>query len=244
MPKVIPEEWRLLRGLLRILGLGALAAITLSVLSDPPWARGPLPLSIALYVGSPVPVVAAAMAARHRWSRARVPAGLVGALAAVAFVANVGLVLLVHHYNHELRDTIGRTCGTIAKCQRLASDKFGSAHPQLPEPPSVAGYAFRSGSESGQLLMLSYGPAPDGPTIVFVVTRRRPGGFEPPADEAQFVSTSSGKRYVETGDGDRVTRVDWWDGLFHYAVSLQGSYDRSSIEYQRATALIDSAQPF
>jgi hypothetical protein len=242
---VIPSDWRVLRGLLKLLGLGALAALTLGVLSDPPWVRGPVPLAVALYVGSPLVVVVAAIAVRRRWPPLRVPAALVAGLAAVAFVANLGLVLFVHRTANELAHAMGRTCRSIPKCRDLAADKFGAPHPLMPGASLDTDYAFRSGSESGNLLMLSYGQqGSDERTIVFVVTERRPTGFEPPADDSDFTRTRGGTAFVETRVGGRVTRLDWWDASFHYAVSLQGSYERSSIEYERATQLIDSARLF
>ena len=238
---MIPEKWKLVRGLLKALGLLALVLATLS-LSDPTWVPGPLPVAIAVYVGAPLAVSTAAFLASRRWGRLRVPARVVGVTAIIVLIANVALLVMVKHWADELRDVAPRGCDSLQDCRSLASTKFGRVEPRIPTASDVDGFKFAYGEESGRLLGFWYRAATDDdPTLAFIVSRRRPDGFEPPTDEAAYRRTPAGIRYVEGITPEGVNRLDFWDDAFHYAVSLQASYAATSEEYRHAVALIDSS---
>lgn len=238
---MIPEDWKLLRGLVKALGLVALVLATLS-LSDPKSVPGPLPVAIAAYLGTPLAVSVGALLARRRWRRLRIPATVVGVTALVVLLANVALLVTVKHWADELREDAPRGCDSLRECRSLASTKFGPREPLFPTAPTVDDFTFAYGEESGRVLGVWYrATKDDDPTLAFIVTRRRPDGFEPPTDEAAYRTTPAGIRYVEGLTPEGVNRLDFWDDSFHYAVALQASYPPTSEEYRRAVTLIDSA---
>lgn len=238
---VIPENWKLARGLLNALGLLGLVLATLSLLT-PTWVPGPLPVAVAAFIGAPLVVCTAALLASHRWPRLRIPARVVGVTAIVVLVANAALLVTVKHWVDESREDAPRGCDALRDCRSLASRKFGRVAPRIPTTSSVGGYQFAYGEESGRLLGFWYrAPNDDDPTLAYVVSRRRPGGLEPPSDEAAYRTTPAGTRYVEGITPEGVNRLDFWDDAFHYAVSLQAFYAPSSEKYRRALTLIDSS---
>lgn len=238
MITVVPQDWKVVRGLLKGLGLAALVLATLS-LADPTWVPGPLPVAIAAYLGTPVLVLAGALLIDRRLPRARVPARVVAATSVVVLIANLFLVVVLKHYTEEIAEVAPRGCDTATECRGLARDKFPSGRPLLPTMSAVQGYRFLYAEESGRLLSFWYGShGSQDATLGYVISERRPDGFEPPTDASAFRQTPDGVRFVERrNDTGKVTRLDYWDDKFHYAVSLQGGHD----EYAQAIALIDSA---
>lgn len=241
---MVPEEWRVVRGMLKALALILLVGATVSTLSDPIWARGPLPVALGLYVASPLVVAALALVGARRWPGARVPMRLVAATSTVVFLANLGLTVMAKHLGDELHGAMGRSCKTLTKCRTLVTEKFPNEHPLVPTTRVVGGFEFDDGEESGRLLGYWYrAEKAEVPTLVFLITERRRDGFEPPESDSAYVRTPRGRRVVEGRDEKGVRRLDFWDERFHYAVSLQGAYEPSSIEYLRAVTLVDDARP-
>lgn len=239
MITVVPQDWKVVRALLKGLGLAALVLATLS-LTNPTWVPGPPPVAVTAYLGTPVLVLAGALLIDRRFPSARVPARVVAATSVVVLIANLALVVVLKHYTDEIAESAPRGCDTATECRGLASEKFPSGRPLLPTTSTVQGYRFLYAEESGRLLAFWYAAqGSQDPTLAYVISARRPGGFEPSADASAFRQTPEGVRFVERrNDTGKVTRLDYWDDKFHYALALQGGHD----EYAQAMALIDSGQ--
>ena len=241
---LIPEDWRLLRGLLRGLGLLALVAAVLALGNlrwIPDWLPPSLPLVYSLYIGAPVVVLIAAVLVGRHFRRARVAAWIVGVLSVLVVGVNTAEVVSIDHLLDEMKADAPRRCTSEASCARLISDKFPDTVPLVPRIGAVDGYPFLQGEESGRMLVFSYAsPGTSDEALVVVIAERRPDGFEPPADEQVLWNTPGGTAYVEHRADDRLRRLDWWDHDFHYAVSIQGPRPTEG-DAAAAIALIDSA---
>lgn len=71
--------------------------------------------------------------------------------------------------------------------------------------------------------------------------KRTADGYEPPGDAGAFTPTPSGRSVVlRTGPDGTIAGMDFWTGTYHYAVSLQGTFDRADPVVHATFALVDA----
>ena len=229
---LIPEDWRLLRGLLATLGLGALVFGLFGLLQDPPWVAGPLWLMRTTYVGVPLVVAVAAGVIAWRRRRLRVVTTVVAVTAGLAFVANAVLVVWTDRLVDDLHEALGPSCRPpLSGCREVIDDAFaGRPRPLVPRVEVVAGHELRSVEAGPDRLAFFYGDELR-PTLVYSVRLRRADGPAPPEDPALLRRSPGGRAYVELE-----ARIASWDDTYQYVV---GGW---SDDPEARLALLDSAR--
>lgn len=244
-PRVIPANWRLARGLLRLIAAIAIAVAVFWVpLERAFWEVGPLWLSVAVHLVTPAAAGIGLWLVGRRLRRGCKALRALTWTCGAIFVVNVVQVGVFTWFLRSMDDVLelGRSCGpTPVSCRDLAKEKYGEPPPLMPRGTRAGRFIFRNGEESGQISMFVYSSEEPRGDVIFAVRPRQATGLQPPADEGAYALTPQGRRVLEGGDGDAVRRLDFWDERYHYTVSLQGVYQRGSPQHQAALELADSA---
>ena len=240
---IVPEDWKLLRGLLRALGVLFVVAGVLA-LTDMRWVQGPsLALAYVQYIGAPLLVLAGAVVVWWRVRRFRVIAAIVGATSLVVVGLNIAQAVMIDRLLEEFQTVFPEPCTDRRSCDEVVATAFPGRAPLVPPTGEVRGFRFQGGEPQGPRVLFTYGePAAAAPSLLFVIAPRGPDGLQPPADEAAFLRTPGGVAHVEQREDGRVERIDFWDDDFHYVVSLQGGPDSADEQHAAAIELVDSAR--
>lgn len=241
---VVPEDWRILRGLLKTIFAVVVVSTVLFLAWERPFVRigGSLWQTLAVYLAVPVVAFAAAVIALRRSTRARRGLRVAAALLALVLVSDLVRVAFIVSFHSELADLWREGCGPApVDCREMASETFAPTVPALPTARRVGGFHFVNGQEDilGPGFTLVYETDEDASEQLLFILSRSP--VVPPIEGKQAL-TPGGKQIVEVGEAGQVNLIQHRSGDFYYAVGLavQGPRQRTSAPYRAAVALIDS----
>jgi hypothetical protein len=127
-------------------------------------------------------------------------------------------------------------------CRQLLDDTFDEPSPGLP-PAAVGPLRLSRGERSAKVFLWVYQGSfgPDERVVIAGLKKRAAGGYEPPGDPAAFGRTPTGRSVVlRPGPDGTVAGVDFWNDVYHYAVSLQGTFAAADPVVEAALALVDA----
>lgn len=242
--RVLPEDWRVVRGLLKTTFGLVVVSTVLALAWERPFVRigGSLWQTLALYYAVPVVAFVAVVVATRPSTRARRGLRVAAALLALVLVSDALRVAFIVSSHSELYDLWRERCGPVpADCREMASEAFAPTVPALPTARRVGGFHFVNGQEDilGPGFTLVYEADEDASEQLLFILSRSP--MAPPIEGKQAL-TPGGKQIVEVGEAGQVNLIQHRSGDFYYAVGLavQGPRQRTSAPYRAAIALIDS----
>lgn len=127
-------------------------------------------------------------------------------------------------------------------CEQLLNDTFDDPSPGIP-PTSVGPLQLSSGEKTGKVFLWVYNGkfGEDERVVIAGVKKRAADGYEPPGDPGAHTTTPAGRSVVlRAGPDGSVAGMDFWTGSYHYALSLQGSFDAADPVVAAALALVDA----
>lgn len=127
-------------------------------------------------------------------------------------------------------------------CQELLHETFDEPYPGIP-PASVGPLMLWSGEQTGKVFLWVYNGkfGEDERVVIAGVKKRSADGYEPPGDPAALTPTPAGRSVVlRAGPDGTVAGMDFWTASYHYAVSLQGTFDIADPVVGATLALVDA----